>query len=170
MATITLRGNPIHTSGDLPAVGTKAPAFELVRQDLSTASLATWAGKKKILNVFPSLDTGICAASVKAFSARSDSLGDAVVLDISADLPFAAKRFCNAEGVEGAITLSAFRSTFARDYGLQIADGPMKGLCSRAVIVLDEDDTVLYTEQVPEIGQEPDYDAALAALGAGASA
>ena len=162
MARITLKGNPINTSGHLPAVGSPAKDFNLVKQDLSTATLASFAGKKKILNIFASLDTSVCATSIKKFHEHAAKKPDVVVLNISADLPFAAKRFCGAEGVENAVTLSAFRSTFAEDYGLKIVDGPLAGLCSRAVVVLDEKNHVLYTEQVPEIGQEPDYQKALA--------
>ena len=162
MARISLKGNPINTSGELPSIGSPVKDFELVKQDLSTATLASFSGKKKILNVFPSIDTAVCAASVKKFFARAKDKPNLVVLNISADLPFAAKRFCGAEGVETAITLSTFRSRFADDYGLKIVDGPLSGLCSRAVIVLDENNRVLQTEQVPEITQEPDYDRALA--------
>jgi len=164
MAEITLGGNPIHTVGQLPAVGSVAPGFELVRADLTAATLASFAGRKKVLNIFPSLDTGVCATSVRTFNRKAGGREGVVVLNVSADLPFAHKRFCVAEGLEGVETLSVFRSTFADDYGLKIVDGKMAGLCSRAVIVLDEEDRVLYTEQVPEIAQEPDYDAALAAL------
>ena len=169
MAQITLGGNPINTSGELPAVGSTAPDFDLVRQDLSQVGLGTYAGKKKVLNVFPSIDTGICAASVRAFNEKAAGSA-AVVLNISADLPFAQKRFCGAEGIDGAETLSTFRSTFADDYGVRIVDGGMAGLCSRAVLVLDEDNKVVYAEQVPEIAQEPNYDAAMDALGETASA
>ncbi|MHC5011482.1 MAG: thiol peroxidase [Planctomycetota bacterium] len=169
MATITLKGNPFQTSGTLPAVGSTAPDFDLVRQDLSAANLATFAGLKKVLNVFPSVDTPVCAVSLKTFNEKAASVAGVVVLNVSADLPFAFKRFCGAEGIEGAETLSTFRSAFAKDYGLEIVDGPLAGLCSRAVLVLDEDDKVVYTEQVPEIGQEPNYDAALGALSAAAS-
>jgi thiol peroxidase len=163
MTEITLKGNPIHTAGELPAVGAAAPELSLVRSDLSQAGLADFAGKK-VLNIFPSLDTGTCANSVRTFNARAADLDGVVVLNISADLPFAHKRFCVAEGLEGVVTLSTFRSTFANDYGVGIIDGPMAGLCSRAVLVLDEQNQVLHSQQVPEIGQEPDYDAALAAL------
>ena len=165
MAQITLKGNAIHTRGTLPEVGSIAPAFTLTAGDLSDATLETYAGKKKVLNIFPSVDTGICALSVKAFNAQAGSREDAVVINISADLPFAQGRFCGAEGIENAVNLSAFRSSFADDYALKITDGPLAGLCSRAVIVLDADNTVLYTEQVPEIAQEPAYAAALAVLG-----
>lgn len=164
MAEITLKGNTIHTSGSLPEKGSVVPAFKLVASDLSEATLDTYAGKKKVLNIFPSIDTGICALSVKAFNQKAGDKDGVVVLNISADLPFAQKRFCGAEGVENAVTLSTFRSDFAKEYGLEIVDGPMAGLCSRAVLVLDADNKVVYSEQVPEIAQEPDYDAALAAL------
>lgn len=162
MARITLKGNPINTSGELPAVGSQAKDFKLVKQDLSEASLASFAGKKKILNIYVSLDTGICATSIKTFHQEAAKKPNLAVLNISADLPFASKRFCGSEGIENAVTLSTFRSKFADDYGLRIADGPLAGLCSRAVVVLDENNKVLYTEQVPEIGQEPDYAKALA--------
>ena len=164
MAQITLKGDPYHTSGELPAAGAQAANFELVRQDLAIATLATYAGQKKVLNIFPSLDTPVCAMSVRAFNEKAASLDGVVVLNVSADLPFAAKRFCAAEGIEGAETLSSFRSSFAEDYGLRIADGPLAGLCARAVLIIDPDNRVTYAELVPEIAQEPDYDAALAAL------
>lgn len=165
MAEITFKGNPIHTSGTLPAVGSTAPKFTLAAGDLSEATLDTYRGKKKVLNVFPSIDTPVCASSVKAFNEKVGSRDDAVVLNISADLPFAQGRFCGAEGIENATTLSTFRSNFAKDYGLEISDSALVGLCSRAVLVLDADNKVVYAEQVPEIGQEPDYDAAVSALG-----
>ncbi len=165
MAQITHKGNAVHTSGELPAEGERAPDFELVRQNLSTATLATFAGKKKVLNIFPSIDTGVCAKSVRTFHERAAGRSDAVVLNVSADLPFAAKRFCGAEGIENAETLSTFRSRFADDYGVRLVDGVLVGLCARAVLVLDENDRVVHRQLVPEIGQEPDYDAALAALG-----
>jgi len=164
MASITLKGAPIHTSGELPKVGQKPPDFMLAANDLSDVSLETYKGKKKVLNVFPSLDTPVCALSVKRFNKEAASLDGVVVLNISADLPFAQKRFCGAEGIDNAPTLSCFRSSFAKDYGLQIVDGPLKGLCSRAVLVLDRDNRVVYAEQVPEIAQEPDYAKALAAV------
>ena len=164
MARITLKGNPIQTSGTLPSVGSKAKDFKLAKQDLSEATLESFAGKKKILNIFPSLDTAICAKSVKQFYERAGTRKDLVVLNISADLPFAAKRFCSVEGIENVVTLSTLRSSFPDDYGLRILDGPLAGLCSRCVIVLDENNKVLATEQVPEIAQEPDYAKALAAL------
>lgn len=164
MAEIAFKGTPVHTLGDLPSVGRPAPAFDLVAQDLSTQTLATFAGMKKVLNVFPSLDTPVCATSVRAFNEKAAGREGVVVLNISADLPFASKRFCAAEGIEGAHTLSTFRSTFPKAYGLEITDGPLAGLCSRAVLVLDEGNKVVHVQQVPDIVEEPDYDAALAAL------
>lgn len=165
MATITLKGNPIETRGSLPAIGAKAPAFSATGTDLVDVTLASFAGHKKVLNIFPSLDTGVCAMSVRRFNTEAAAHPEVVVLNISADLPFAHRRFCTSEGIDKAKNLSTFRSTFAVDYGLDIMVGGMRGLCSRAVIVLDADDVVVYTEQVPEIGQEPDYAKAIAALG-----
>ena len=165
MADITLKGNSIHTNGDLPAVGSTAPDFSLVAQDLSDVSLADYAGKKKLLNIVPSLDTAVCATSTQKFNSAMADKGDAVALVISADLPFASKRFCGAEGIENVISLSMMRSkSFAKDYGMLITDGPMAGLCARGVVVLDENNQVIYTQLVSEIVEEPDYDAALAAL------
>ena len=165
MADITLKGNPIHTNGDLPSVGASAPDFTLVAPDLSDVTLATYAGKKKLLNIVPSLDTPVCATSTQKFNSAMAGKGDAVALVISGDLPFASKRFCGAEGIENVITLSMMRSkSFAKDYGMLITDGPLAGLCARGVVVLDEDNKVIYTQLVPEIAEEPDYDAALAAL------
>ncbi len=164
MATITLKGNPIHTCGDLPKVGSKAPNFTLAKTDLSNVTLETYAGKKKVLSIFPSVDTPVCALALKTFTNEAANVPNAVVLNISADLPFAQKRFCASEGIENAVTLSCFRSSFAKDWGVQITDSGLAGLCARAVVVLDENNTVLYTEQVPEIAQEPKYEAALAAL------
>lgn len=164
MTQITLKGNPCNTCGELPLVGSTAPDFTLVRQDLSEATLATYAGKKKIVSIFPSIDTPVCATSIRTFTERAGSRGDAVVLNVSADLPFAQKRFCAAEGIENAETLSTFRGRFGTDWGVTILDGPLAGLLSRAVVVLDENDKVLHAQQVPEIGQEPNYDAALGAL------
>lgn len=164
MATITFKGNPIQTSGNLPAKGAKAPDFKLTRTDLSDVSLKDFSGKKKILNIVPSLDTGVCAASARKFNEAVSSLGDTVLLNISADLPFAAGRFCESNGLKNIVTLSTFRSPeFAKAYGGEILDGPLAGLTARAVVVLDARDQVVYTEQVPEIAQEPDYAAALAA-------
>jgi len=165
MAHITLKGNPVTTIGDLPAKGSKAPDFTLTTGELEDVNLETYQGKKKILNIVPSLDTGVCAASAKTFDRRAHTLENTVVITVSHDLPFAQQRFCKTEGVDNVETLSAFRSgSFGRDYGVEIGDGPMKGLLSRAVVILDEENRVVYTEQVPEIAQEPDYDAAIAAL------
>jgi thiol peroxidase len=164
MANITLRGNPIHTSGDLPKVGAKAPDFTLTGSDLKDVSLATYAGKKKILNIVPSLDTAVCATSTRHFNKDAGDLPNTVVLVVSNDLPFAQKRFCTTEGLANVVALSELRSrAFGDDYGARIKDGPMAGLLSRAVVVIDEHDHVVYTEQVPEIAQEPDYAKALAA-------
>jgi thiol peroxidase len=163
MAIITLKGNKIRTVGELPAVGSAAPEFRLVGKDLGEAGLSDFAGVK-LMNIFPSLDTPVCAMSVRQFNERAASRPGVSVLNISADLPFAHGRFCAAEGIENAVTLSTFRSTFAKDYGVDIPEGPLAGLCSRAVIVLDGKNRVVYTQQVPEITQEPDYEAALAAL------
>lgn len=164
MAKITLGDNSIQTSGDLPSEG-KAPDFALTRADLSEATLATFAGKKKVLNIFPSVDTPVCAKSVRNFNEKAAGKDDVVVLNISADLPFAQKRFCAAEGLEGVETLSTFRTKdFGDKYGVHMLDGPLHGLLARAVVVLDGDDQIVHTELVPSIGQEPDYDAALAKL------
>lgn len=164
MATIMARGNAIHTEGELPKTGDKAPDFVLTRGDLSDVSLRDFAGKKKILNIVPSLDTGICAASARRFNQEAAGLENVVILTISDDLPFAQKRFCEAEGIAAVIPLSEMRSRdFGRAYGCRITDGKMAGLLSRAVVVLDAEDRVVYTEQVPEIVQEPDYEKALAA-------
>jgi thiol peroxidase len=163
MATITLKGNPIHTSGELPAKGSVAPAVNLTRGDLQDVALGSYSGKK-VLNIFPSIDTAVCQASVRRFNVEAAAKPGVRVINISADLPFAQKRFCAAEGIDKVENLSSFRSSFARDYGLQMTSGPLSGLCARAVIVLDEKDHVVYTELVPEIVQEPNYQAALAAL------
>ena len=164
MASITLRGNAIHTKGDLPKTGEKAPDFLLTGGDLKDVSLATYAGKKKILNIVPSLDTAVCATSTRHFNEDAGKLENTVVLVISNDLPFAQKRFCTTEGLANVVPLSELRSRdFGEAYGARIADGPMAGLLSRAVVVIDEHDKVVYTEQVPEIAQEPDYAKALAA-------
>lgn len=163
MAKITLKGNAINTSGTLPAVGSKAPEFTMVKEDLSEASLSGISGRK-VLNIFPSVDTGVCASSVRAFNVKAAGLKDTIVFNISKDLPFAMKRFCGAEGIKNAQTASVFRSDFAQKYGLEIVDGPLKGLCSRVVLVLDADNKVVYAQQVAEIATEPDYDAALKVL------
>ncbi len=166
MAQVKLKGTPIHTVGDLPDKGAQASDFSLTTQDLQDQTLQNYAGKKKILNIVPSLDTGVCAASAKTFEGRADSLDNTVVITVSMDLPFAQQRFCSAEGIDNVVTLSAFRSPeFGKDYGVELVDGPMRGLLARAVVVLDESNRVIYTELVPEIAQEPDYDSAVAALG-----
>jgi len=165
MATITLKGNKIHTLGELPKTGDQLPAFKLVKNDLSTASLKDFAGSRLVLNIFPSLDTGTCAASVRNFNKLAASLKNTKVLCISRDLPFAQSRFCGTEGIENAITLSDFRTgKFGKDYQLEMTDGPLAGLLSRVVIVADQTGKVVYTEQVSEIVNEPNYDAALKAL------
>lgn len=165
MAQITLQGNPINTCGSLPATGSQAPDFSLTRADLSDATLADFAGKKLVLNIFPSIDTGVCATSVRRFNAEAGQLDNTAVLCISADLPFAQARFCGAEGLDNVVTLSAMRDRkFGQDYGLSIIDGPLAGLFSRAVVVVDENGKVVYQQQVSEIAEEPDYEAALAAL------
>jgi len=166
MAEITLKGNPIHTNGDLPAVGSVAPDFRLTTKDLNDVGLDDFAGKRKIVSIVPSLDTGVCAESTKRFNALVASHDDVAVLVVSADLPFAQARFCGAEGLDRVHTLSMMRSkNFGKDYGILVQDGPLAGITARAVVVLDAENRVLYTELVPEIGQEPDYDAAFAALG-----
>ncbi len=166
MATITLHDNEIHTSGDLPKVGSKAPDFTLTNGDLNDVSLGEWVGKKKLLSIFPSVDTPVCALSTRKFNDYAREHPDTVMLMVSADLPFAQKRFCGADGLENVIALSTMRSPeFGGNFGVLIEDGPLAGLCARAVLVLDENDTVVHAELVPEIGHEPDYDAALKALG-----
>ncbi|WP_347053313.1 thiol peroxidase [Flavobacterium olei] len=165
MASITLGGNPVHTSGELPAVGSQLADFKLVQNDLSVASLSNFAGKKLVLNIFPSVDTGTCATSVRTFNASASNLENTTVLCISRDLPFAQKRFCGAEGLENVVNLSDFQTgAFGKANGLEIVDGPLAGLHSRAIIVVDENGKVLHTEQVAEIANEPNYEAALAAL------
>ncbi len=164
MATTALKGNPIQTAGELPAPGSAAPQFSLVKSDLSEVNLGTYAGKK-VLNIFPSIDTPVCATSVRVFNQRAAGTPGVTVLNVSADLPFAHKRFCAAEGIQGVETLSTFRSpSFGKDYGVVMTNGPFAGLLARAVLVLDEDNRVIHTELVPEIAQEPNYDAALAKL------
>jgi thioredoxin-dependent peroxiredoxin len=165
MAEITFRGNPIHTVGELPAVGEPAPAFNLTGSDLGDVSKDSYAGGPVVLNIFPSIDTQVCATSVRTFNQRVADSG-VTVLCVSADLPFAAGRFCGAEGIENVKPASTFRSSFGADYGVTIADGPLAGLLARAVVVVDGEGSVAYTELVPEIAQEPNYDAALAAAGA----
>ncbi len=165
MAQVTLRGNPIHTNADLPAVGAKAPDFKLVNGDLKDVSLADYQGKKKILNIVPSLDTPTCATSTRKFNKEASALPNTVVLVVSADLPFASKRFCTTEGLQNVVPLSLMRTkAFAKDYGVLLQDGPREGITARAVVVVDENDKVVYRQLVPEIGSEPDYDSALKAV------
>ena len=165
MASITLKGNPVNTIGELPAIGQSAKDFNLIGTDLAPKTLADYAGKKIVMNIFPSIDTGTCAASVRRFNQDASNLENTVVLCISRDLPFAQSRFCGAEGIENVHMLSDFNTgQFGKDYGLEILDGPLSGLNSRCVIVLDEEGKVTYAQQVAETVDEPDYDAALAAL------
>jgi len=165
MANITLKGNPVKTIGNLPVKGTAAPEFKITKTDLSETQLSDYAGKRVVLNIFPSIDTGTCAASVRQFNAKAQNMKNTVVLCVSMDLPFAHSRFCSAEGLTNVVSASVFRSPeFGKNYGVTINDGPLAGLLSRAVVIIDENKKVIYTEQVPEITQEPDYDKALASL------
>lgn len=164
MAAITFQNNPVSTVGELPQKGSSAPQFDLVGTDMGPVTSGDFAGKRVVLNIFPSVDTGTCAMSVRRFNELAAGLENTTVLCVSRDLPFAQERFCGAEGIENVVSASAFRSTFGEDYGVTMSNGPLAGLLSRAVVVVDADGTVLYTEQVPEIADEPDYDAALAAL------
>jgi thioredoxin-dependent peroxiredoxin len=164
MAEVTLGGNPIHTSGELPKVGSAAPAFSLVKNDLSALDSADLAGQRVILNIFPSIDTPTCASSTREFNKRASDLKDTTVVCVAADLPFAMGRFCGAEGIENVSTGSTFRSSFGLDYGVTLVDGPLRGVLARAVVVLDAAGKVAYTELVGEIAHEPNYDAAIAAL------
>ncbi|MCW5624056.1 MAG: thiol peroxidase [Burkholderiales bacterium] len=165
MATVTLKGNPVTVDGTLPKPGDAAPDFSLTAKDLSDVGLANWAGKRKVLNIVPSLDTPTCQKSTRVFNEKASTANNAVVLVVAADLPFAMARFCGAEGLDNVVTLSTFRGKdFHRRYGVDIADGPLRGLTARAVVVLDENNRVLHSQLVPEIATEPDYDAALAAL------
>jgi thiol peroxidase len=165
MATVTLKGNPIDVAGSFPQKGQKAPAFTLVAKDLKDVSLAEYAGKRKVLNIVPSLDTAVCATSTRKFNEKAGSLVNTVVLVISADLPFASSRFCAAEGLNNVVTLSTMRGRdFMKAYGVEITSGPLTGVAARGVVVLDENNTVLHSELVPEITQEPNYDAALGSL------
>ena len=159
--TVHFQGNPVTVANSIPQAGSKAQTFTLVAKDLSDVTLGQFAGKRKVLNIFPSIDTGICAASARAFNEKAGALENTVVVNVSKDLPFALGRFCAAEGLDHVETLSDFRSNFADDYGVRITDGPMEGLLSRAVVVTDENAQVIYTEQVGEIAQEPNYQAAL---------
>ncbi|MFZ4785124.1 MAG: thiol peroxidase [Flavobacteriales bacterium] len=165
MSTITFKGNNIETAGSLPAVGSSAPDFQLTKTDLSTVSLKDLSGKKVVLNIFPSVDTGVCAASARKFNQLASSMENTVVLNVSKDLPFAHNRFCAAEGLQNVHGASQFKDdNFSQAYGVDMTTGPLAGLMSRAVVVVDENGVVKYTEQVPEIAQEPNYDAAIAAL------
>ena len=165
MTTVTLGGKPINLAGRFPQAGQTAPALSLVAADLSNKTLKDFAGKRKVLNIVPSLDTPTCATSTRKFNERAGSLANTVVLVVSADLPFAMKRFCTTEGLNNVVTLSTMRGReFMSNYGVEMVDGPLAGVTARAVIVLDENDKVIYTELVPEIKQEPNYDAAIAAL------
>ncbi len=165
MSQITLGGQTVNTIGNLPAIKTKAAAFTLVKQDLSELSLSDLKGKNVLLNIFPSLDTGICAASVRRFNKEAAGLSNTVVLAISADLPFAAGRFCTTEGIDNVVPLSVFRDqAFGKDYGVLLIDGPLKGLLARSLVVIDSEGEILYTELVSEIKNEPNYEAALAVL------
>ncbi len=165
MATVTLKGNNIHTIGNLPSTGSKAPDFQLTKNDLSIASLADFTGKKIVLNIFPSIDTGTCAQSVREFNKRAATLENSVVLCVSKDLPFAQARFCGAEGIENVVMLSDFRNgNFGKAYQVEFSDGPLQALLSRSVVVLSENGTVVYSEQVAETVDEPNYKAALEAL------
>lgn len=165
MAQITLKGNPIRTSGELPRIGAAAPAFTLVKTDLAETGLKDYAGRRVVLNIFPSLDTPICATSVRKFNTLASGAPNATVLCVSGDLPFAAKRFCSTEGLENVVPASCFRNAeFGTAYGVAMVDGPLRGLLARSIVVIDEKGRVLHTELVPEIANEPDYEAALAAL------
>jgi thiol peroxidase len=165
MATVTLKGNPFKISGELPHVGQKAPDFRLTGADMQDVGLAAYKGKRKVLSIVPSLDTPVCATQTRKFNEKAGALPNTVVLTVSADLPFAQKRFCAAEGIANVVTLSMMRGkNFAKDYGVLITEGPLEGIAARAIVVVDENDKVAYTELVPEIAQEPNYDAALAAL------
>ncbi len=165
MAQITLKGNPIHTSGDLPKVGSSCPDFTLTKADLSETGLKDYAGKRVVLNIFPSIDTPTCATSVRTFNKRASEKPNTAILCISADLPFAQKRFCGAEGLEAVIPVSTFRNPgFLDAFGVGLVDSPLKGLCARSVVVVDEQGKVVHTELVPETANEPNYDAALAKL------
>jgi thiol peroxidase len=166
MATTSFKETPVNTVGELPEVGADAPDFTLVGTDLADVTSAELRGRRVVLNIFPSVDTGVCAASVRRFNEIAAGLDETTVVCASHDLPFALKRFCGAEGIENVVSASGFRSTFGDDFGMRMTDGPLEGLLARAVVVLDRDGSVLHTELVPAIGQEPDYDAAVGVLGA----
>ena len=165
MAETKLGGNPVHTVGELPSVGSPAPSFSLTKGDLSQVGIEDYSGKRVVLNIFPSIDTPTCAASVRRFNELASSLDNTVVLNVSADLPFAQGRFCGSEGLSNVENASTFRSDFGQAYGVTLADGRLAGLMARSVVVVDENGTVTHTQLVPEIAQEPDYDSAIAALG-----
>jgi thiol peroxidase len=166
MAGITFKGQPTRTAGSLPAIGSKAPDFELTGTDLAQYSLGQWSGQRKLLNIFPSVDTPVCAASARRFNEEASRYADTVMLNVSADLPFAQNRYCGSEGLADVRNLSTFRAPeFGVNYGVRIEEGPLRGLCARAIVVIDEHDTVVHTQLVAEIGDEPDYEAALKALG-----
>lgn len=164
MATIKFQGKPLHTNGELPVVGSKAPDFKLVTGKLKDVTLASYAGLRKVFNIVPSLDTPTCAMSARKFNEKVSKLENIVVLLISADLPFAQCRFCEAEGLKNVIPLSTFRSGFSEDYGVKLVDSILAGLCARAVLVIDENDKIIYSQLVEELANEPDYDSVLAAL------
>lgn len=165
MAQTALGGNPVHTVGELPTVGSPSPDFTITRSDLTDVGPADFAGKRVVLNIFPSIDTAVCATSVRRFNELASGLDNTVVVCVAADLPFALNRFCGAEGLENVVTASTFRGDFGDKYGVEMVDGKLKGLMARSVVVLDEHGTVVHSQLVPEIAQEPDYDAAVAALG-----
>jgi thiol peroxidase len=166
MAGITFKGQPTRTAGSLPAIGSKAPDFELTGTDLAQYTLGQWSGQRKLLNIFPSVDTPVCAASARRFNKEASRYADTVMLNVSADLPFAQNRYCGSEGLADVRNLSTFRAPeFGVNYGVRIEEGPLRGLCARAIVVIDEHDTVVHTQLVAEIGDEPDYEAALKALG-----
>ncbi|MEJ2160109.1 MAG: thiol peroxidase [Chromatiales bacterium] len=166
MAGITFKGQPTRTAGSLPAIGSKAPDFELTGTDLAQYTLGQWSGQRKLLNIFPSVDTPVCAASARRFNEEASRYADTVMLNVSADLPFAQNRYCGSEGLADVRNLSTFRAPeFGVNYGVRIEEGPLRGLCARAIVVIDEHDTVVHTQLVAEIGDEPDYEAALKALG-----
>ncbi len=165
MAQTSLGGNPIHTVGELPSVGAPTPSFTLTKGDLTDVTPADYEGKRVVLNIFPSIDTAVCATSVRRFNELASSLDNTVVLCVSADLPFAGNRFCGAEGLANVVTASTYRGDFGDAYGVKMADGRLRGLMARAVVVLDEHGTVVHSQLVASIGEEPDYDAAVAALG-----
>lgn len=166
MAQVTFQGNPVHTVASLPAVGEKLPSFTVVGTDLAEFSASDLGGKRVVLNIFPSVDTGVCAQQLRSFNKKAAELSNTAVIGVSADLPFAQARFCGAEGIENVKTYSSFRSQFGKDLGVELVDGPLEGLLARAVVVTDEQGTVIHSELVSEIGEEPDYEAALKALDA----